>query len=117
MLREAHGIQKIVLRAGRTDMRLGIDKLVSMLVADYDFHPMEDGGLYLFSGARKDTIKGLTYDKNGFLIFTKRLALGTFQWPRNTKDALEITREDYERLMNSYSIEGFIDAREIQGVC
>lgn len=113
MLREAHGIRKLVLRAGRTDMRWGIERLASMLLADYDFHPMEDGGLYLFQGTRKDTIKGLTYDKDGFLILTKRLKTKVFQWPLDTQAALEISRESYQRLMDGYDIEGFIDEREI----
>lgn len=67
MLREARGINKLVLRAGKTDLRYGIKKLASMLIFDYGFDPVNDGGLYLFSGAKKDTVKALNYDEDGFL--------------------------------------------------
>ena len=114
MLKEAPGIQKLVLRAGKTDMRYGMGKLAAMLIGDYGFNPVEDGGLYLFSGSRKDTIKGLTYDSDGFVIFTKRLAKGIFQWPNNSTDALEISRESYEQLMDGYRIETFLTKQEIR---
>lgn len=113
MLREAPGIKKLVLRAGKTDMRFGMGKLAAMLQIDYGINPMEDGGLYLFSGSRKDTIKALTYDGDGFVVMTKRLATGTFQWPKDTSAALEISRESYERLMDGYRIETVLTRHEL----
>lgn len=113
MLKEAPGIKKLVLSAGKTDMRLGIGKLAAMLQTDYGLNPMEDGGLYLFSGSRKDTIKALTYEDDGFLIMTKRMAGRVFQWPNNTKEALEISRESYERLMDGYRIETVLTTHEL----
>ena len=113
MLREARGIKKLVLRAGKTDLRYGIKTLASMLVFDYGFEPEKDGGLYLFSGSKKDTIKALTYDEDGFLLMTKRLASGSFLWPKDTDDALEISRESYERLMDGYRIDSFLSRHEV----
>ena len=87
-----------MLGAGKTDLRYGIKRLASMLIFDYGFDPEKDGGLYLFSGSKKNTIKGIIYDEDGFLLMTKQLASGSFLWPKNTADALEISRESYERL-------------------
>lgn len=112
MLREARGISKLVLRAGKTDLRYGIRKLASMLIFDYGFDPEKDGGLYLFSGSKRDTVKALTYDNDGFLLMTKQLASGSFLWPKDTDDALEISRESYERLMDGYRIDSFLSRYE-----
>lgn len=113
MLRNPNGIQKLILKAGKTDMRYGMGKLAAMLQTDYGLNPMEDGGLYLFSGSRKDTIKALTYDGDGFVVMTKRLATGTFQWPNDTKEALEISRESYEQLMDGYKIKTVLTRHEL----
>ena len=97
MLREAPGIKKPVLSAGKTDMRLGMGKLAAMLQTDYGINPMEDGGLYLFSGSRKDTIKALTYEDDGFLIMTKRLAGVEFFSGRITRRKLS---KSHVKVMN-----------------
>ena len=112
MLREARGINKLVLRAGKTDLRYGIKILASLLIFDYGFDLVKDGGLYLFSGSKRDTIKGLTYDEDGFLLLTKQLTSGSFLWPKDTADALEISRESYQQPMDGYRIDGFLSRYE-----
>ena len=39
--------------------------------------------LFLFCGRRKDRIKGLYWEGDGFVLLYKRLESGSFQWPRN----------------------------------
>ena len=111
MLREAHGIRKVVLKYGRTDLRLGIDGLASMVRLVGKMDPLEEGTLFLFCGTRKDRIKGLIYEGDGYLLLTKRLSgENRFQWPRNADDMRRITRKQYENLMDGFSVEATIRA-------
>ena len=113
MLKEAIGIQRIVLKMGRTDLRRGIDGLKAIIRLSGGLDPLEKGTLYLFCGSRSDRIKGLLYEGDGFLLLTKRLSgENRFRWPRNAEEMKQLTRKQYENLMEGFTIEGTI--REIK---
>lgn len=115
MLREAIGIQRVVLKMGRTDLRRGIDSLKAMIILN-GMNPLEEGTLYLFCGTKNDRIRGLLYEGDGFLLITKRLSgENRFQWPRNAEDMRAISRKQYDNLMEGFTIEGSI--RQIEQGC
>ena len=62
MLKEGTGVKRVIIRAGRTDLRRGIDGLKSIIQLAYGMNPMEEGTLFLFCGSRRDRIKGLLYE-------------------------------------------------------
>ena len=55
---------------------------------------------FFFCGGKNDRIKGLLWEGTGFLLLYKRLEAGSFSWPRTPKEAVELTREQYQLLMN-----------------
>ena len=59
---------------------------------------------FFFCGRRSDRIKGLVWEGDGFLLLYKRLELGGFSWPRTKEEALEITPEQYQALMQGLEI-------------
>lgn len=61
--------------------------------------------LFLFCGRRKDRIKGLYWEGNGFVLLYKRLEEGKFQWPRSGDEVLELTAQQYRWLMEGLEIE------------
>lgn len=109
MLREAAGIKKIYLRAGRTDLRKGIYSLQAMVQMETGISPLEEGTLFLFCGRRADRIKALVFEGDGWLLMTKHLVGGNhFQWPRSSSDTLNLTQEQYDHLMDGFTIDGTI---------
>ena len=94
MLKEGTGVKRVIIRAGRTDLRRGIDGLKSIIQLAYGMNPMEEGTLFLFCGSRRDRIKGLLYEGDGFLLLTKRITDGAYRWPRKSTDARELSKED-----------------------
>lgn len=108
MLKEAAGIQRVVLKTGRTDLRRGIDGLKAIILLN-GMDPLEKGTLFLFCGRRNDRIRGLTFEGDGYLLMTKRLSgENRFQWPRNEDDMKKITMEQYRNLMEGFAVEGSI---------
>ena len=108
MLKEAAGIQRVVLKTGRTDLRRGIDGLKAIIILN-GMDPLEKGTLFLFCGRRNDRIRGLTFEGAGYLLLTKRLSgENRFQWPRNEDDLKKITMEQYRNLMEGFAVEGSI---------
>ena len=104
MLREGTGVKRVILRAGKTDLRRGIDGLKSIIQLAYGMDPMEEGTLFLFCGTRSDRIKGLVWEGDGYLLLYKRIADGRFRWPRNSTEAAQITQEQYLRLLEGLEV-------------
>ena len=57
MLREAYNIKRIIIKTGKTDLRLGIDRLAVLIQMEYGLDPLEEGTLFLFCGNKHDRIK------------------------------------------------------------
>ncbi len=105
MLNDASGFSHIYLACGYTDLRRGIDGLVSLVKYSFELDPCEKGSIFLFCGRRTDRIKALVYEGDGFLLLYKRLADGRFQWPRNREEVKQLSMKQYRWLMEGLSIE------------
>lgn len=103
MLKEME-FPQVYLVCGYTDMRRGIDGLAAILQQNYGLEPCS-GSLFLFCGRRRDRLKALLWEEDGFLMLYKRLDNGGFQWPRSESEARLLTQEQYVWLMQGLSIE------------
>ena len=94
----------VYLACGYTDLRQGIDGLAGKVQQQFHLEPFERA-LFLFCGRRKDRIKGLYWEEDGFVLLYKRLESGSFQWPRNGEEARQLTAQQYRWLMEGLSVE------------
>ena len=98
--------EHIILATGATDFRKQITSLSSMVTMQYHMDPFADGYVFIFCNRRRNAIKVLRYDKNGFVLATKKLLDGMkFQWPRNKDEVKEITKQQLEWLLDGLEIE------------
>lgn len=70
---------KVFLCTETIDFRKGIDGLKSVCVDLLEKDPFS-GMVFIFRNRRKNTIRVLAYDGQGFWLCTKRLSQGRFQW-------------------------------------
>ena len=82
MLGDISGISKIYCITGRTDMRRSIDGLMAIIRDTYQMDPYANA-LYLFCGRRRNTLKALYFDKDGFCLLYKRLSFEFYLIPLN----------------------------------
>ena len=108
MFKEGIGIRKVVLACGKTDLRRGIDGLVAIVRLHYGEDPLEEGTMFLFCGSRKDRLKGLIYEGDGYCLCVKRLSSGRFQWPRTPGEAMHLSIDQYRLLMDGFTVESSI---------
>lgn len=71
---------KFYLYNQATDMRKSFDGLYGIINASLKLNPLS-GDIYVFMNKRRNRIKLLYWDGDGFWIFYKRLEKGTFQKP------------------------------------
>lgn len=72
---------RIWLAVEAADMRCGFDRLAERVRAVIDQDPLGDG-LFIFRSRRGDRLKILTWDRDGFVLWYKRLEAGVFKLPR-----------------------------------
>ena len=72
----------IYIVCGHTDMRKSIDGLAAIVSQQFKLNLFSDS-LFLFCGRRRDRLKALLWEGDGFIMLYKRLENGRFNWPRN----------------------------------
>jgi transposase len=72
---------RIFVYSEATDMRRSFDRLAQMVEEHLGQSP-ESGHLFLFFNRRRDCVKALLWEGDGFAIWYKRLEIGTFAVPQ-----------------------------------
>ncbi len=104
MLRDFKGADKVYIACGYTDLRKGIDGLAQMVEQEFRLDPFTNT-LFLFCGRRRDRIKGLYWEGDGFILVYKRLEEGIYQWPRSKEEVRQLTAQQYRWLMEGLQVE------------
>ena len=110
MLRDAdpRSFPAIYVVCGFTDMRYGIDTLAAIIENRFHLSLFVPNTLFLFCGRRANKLKGLLWEGDGFLLLTKRVESGRFCWPRNSREARQLTATQFSWLMNGFAIDPVI---------
>jgi len=72
---------RIWLATEATDMRCGFDRLAERVQSVIGEDPLS-GHLFVFRSRRADRLKILLWDRDGFILWYKRLEAGVFKLPR-----------------------------------
>lgn len=95
--------QRYFVYRGATDMRKGFNGL-SGLVRQHLRHDLLSGDVFIFLNRRRDRIKLLVWDRNGFVVWYKVLERGTFELPQAAGAALELSWTDLQLLLEGIEI-------------
>lgn len=80
------------------DFRKGFDGLVQIVRDCFHQDPFS-GDLFCFFNRRRDRVKVLVWDRNGFWLHYKRLERGTFERLEGRGEKLEIERAQMSMLL------------------
>jgi transposase len=97
---------RVYLCLAPTDMRRSFDGLHA-LVRDHLQLDAFAGHLYIFFNRRRDRIKILYWDRDGFAVWAKRLEAGVFAIPSGDLGVtrIEITTEELGALLSGIDLE------------
>lgn len=97
--------EHVFLAMGATDFRKQTESLVSLVNLQFGMDPFSESCVYIFCNKRKNAIKVLRYDKNGFVLANKKLLEKMkFQWPKESSDVKEISIKQVEWLLQGLEI-------------
>lgn len=104
--------KKIWLYRSAIDFRSSIDGLSYLICNHLKQNPQE--GIYLFYNRGRDKLKGLSWHKNGFVLFYKRLEKGRFPICFNKESgAVEIQADELGWLLAGLEWQKMKDWREL----
>ena len=91
----------VYLALGPVDLRGAFDQLAAVTRKVLSLDPAS-GALFLFVNRRRNRLKALWWDRNGYTLLYKRLAKGTFSLPTVEPEdgaCMEISSDDFARLL------------------
>lgn len=105
MLGDISVADHLYIVCGYTDMRKSIDGLCTIIQDQLKMDPCQNA-LYLFCGRRRDRIKAILWERDGFVLLYKRLtANGCYQWPRDKSEVRSLTWREFDWLMSGLEID------------
>ena len=104
--------EQVFLSHQFVDMRKSIDGLATILQGVYDLNPF-NGDIFLFCNKKKDKLKILQWDTEGFIVTYKRMERGKFHWPSLSEQeyVTAVRKKDLKRLLQGLPMEQFIPKR------
>lgn len=89
---------RVYVASNSVDLRKAINGL-AVLVVEQFARPVNDGSVYVFYNRDCDRVKCLFWDKNGFVLYHKRLERGRFKFGKTIIDVCNITHQQLDWLL------------------
>lgn len=98
------------------DMRRSINGLAVAVVDELNQQPQAQH-VFVFRNKKRDKVKILLWDHNGYVVHYKRLERGRFHWPQPSEDETELalTRDELQWLLAGLdwqALRGFPDLQK-----
>jgi len=95
---------RVFLHREPIDFRAGINSLITLVEQSMQLDPFARA-VYAFHNRRRNRIKLLLYERNGFWLMLRRLEEDHFIWPRRQQAVIELTTEQLRWLLEGIDIE------------
>jgi transposase len=92
-----HGAM-VYVATERIDGRKGMDGLCAIVRTHFGRDPLS-GDFFVFFTRRADRVRALYFDRDGYILITKRLEMGTFRFPCGTEHGTHVSLEASELLL------------------
>jgi len=86
-----------------TDMRKGFDGLSGLVRQALAKDPLS-GAVFIFLNRRRNQIKLLLWEQDGFSIYHKRLERGTYELPLCAGDSIELRNDELMLILQGISL-------------
>jgi transposase len=109
------GTMAVYLATGPVDLRGAFDRLAAITRQVLSLDPAS-GALFLFLNKKRNRLKALWWDRNGYTILYKRLSKGMFPLPSLAEvdsACLEISAHDFAQLLAGLPMEALTTSRRL----
>ena len=104
MMRPDPGLPTVYLCVEPVDFRKAIQGLSLLVEQELELNPFE-AALFVFINRRRDKLKILYWEKNGFCLWYKRLEKQRFKWPTGHSGAtITLNGEQLNWLLDGFDL-------------
>ncbi len=99
-------IEQVYIAYGAINFRQQIQSLCHMIKEKFELDPFSKVS-FIFCNKKRNSIRVLCYDKNGFVLAQKTLLNAqnmNFQWPKNSEEMCMITKEQLQWLLSGLTL-------------
>jgi len=105
--------KSIYLACGVTDMRKSINGLMMLVENNFNLDPFADA-IFVFCNRKRDRLKILEWDGDGFWLYFKRLEKGHFRWPQLGDDpTMTLSDRELSVLLGGVKVELKLKRNEV----
>lgn len=109
---ELNATRTVYLHHSAIDFRKSINGLASLVEHGLGLNAFANA-VFVFANRRRDRIKILGWDVNGFWLLHKRLESERFVWPRAQQEVIELTVQQLDWLLQGIDIQAMRTHREL----
>ena len=104
MMRPSSDLPAVFLCRGVVDFRKGINGLAILVEELLSLDPFSEQ-LFVFCNRRRDQVRILYWERNGFCLWQKRLEKARFKWPRDADgDVVTLSGQQLNWLIDGYDV-------------
>lgn len=103
VMRPSRQLSHVFLYRQPIDFRKSFNGLAAIVEQDLG-HNVFGGNLYAFTNKRRNKIKCLFWEKNGFVLYYKSLAEEKFKWPKQDEELITLNGEQLNWLLDGYDL-------------
>ena len=99
-----NGSYRFYMRRDFTDLRKGFDSLSGIVRNEWEKNPLS-GDIFIFFNRRRNQVKLLHWEGDGFAVYFKRLERGTYELPELTNaNHVELTSDSLMLILRGISL-------------
>ena len=103
-MRPSNDLPAVYLCREIVDFRKGINGLAVLVEETLEQDPFSEQ-LFVFCNRRRDRIRILYWERNGFCLWQKRLEKARFKWPRQEQDdVVVLSGQQLNWLLDGYDV-------------
>lgn len=103
MMRPANDLPVVYLCRDAVNFRKGINGLAVLVEETLQLDPFSEH-LFVFCNRRRNRIKILYWERNGFCLWQKRLERDRFAWPRDDEALVTLTGKQLNWLLDGVDL-------------
>ncbi|VAW74734.1 Mobile element protein [hydrothermal vent metagenome] len=104
MMHPSNDLPEVFLCRDIVDFRKGINGLTVLVEDALDLDPFSEK-LFIFCNRKRNMIRILYWERNGFCLWQKRLEKQKFKWPRKgMNDTITFTGQQLNWLLDGYDV-------------